>query len=756
MRPGAKADLGSQPSASRRDFLKGAGVIGAGLIVGFNIGADGRAVAATGDLVANPFVIIAPDGAVTVLSKHIEFGQGTYTGLATIVAEELDADWSQVKVEAAPADASKYNNFEFGPVQGTGGSTAMANSWEQLRKAGATARALLVAAAAKTWKVPAAEIAVQKGVVTHAKSGKSAKFGELVAVAATLTPPSDAPLKDPKNFTLIGTTIPRVDGRAKLDGSAVFTIDVKRERLLTALLQRPPLFGATVKSFDATAAKAVKGVVDVVQTPHGVAVLANGFWAAKNGRDALTVEWDDSKAEKRGSAEILAEYKELLKKPGVPVSENRGDVDSAFGDALEAFLDDKKATTENKGDADAGLRSAVKVVGGVFEFPFLAHAPMEPLDCVVELSPGKCEIWAGSQIQTLDQINAARVAGLKPEEVVIHTLMAGGSFGRRATPNSDVVAEAVAIAKVIDGRAPIKLVWTREDDIAGGRYRPIFMHEVRAGLDKDGKIVAWKQRIVGQSFIKGTAFEGMLIKNGVDVTSVEGANNLPYDIPNFYVDLHTTNVGVPTLWWRSVGSTHTAYSAETVMDELAEAAGVDPVEFRLKLLGENHKRHAAVLKLVAEKSGWGSPLPEGVARGVALHESFKSYVAQVAEVRIVEGRVKVDRVVCAVDCGVPINPDIIAAQMEGGIGFGLGAVLFDAVTLKDGQVEQSNFHDYIPLRIGDMPKVEVHVMPSAEKPTGVGEPGVPPIGPAVANAVYKLTGKRVRSLPFSLTEFGRV
>ncbi|MBC8050643.1 MAG: xanthine dehydrogenase family protein molybdopterin-binding subunit [Chitinophagales bacterium] len=759
MRPGSHANIPavSSVTASRRQFLQGAGALGAGLIIGFNIGADGELLAATGDLVANPFVIISPDSTVTVLAKHIEFGQGSYTGLATIVAEELDADWSQVKVEAAPSDATKYNNFEFGPVQGTGGSTAIANSWDQLRTAGATARALLIAAAAKNWNVPASEITVEKGQVVHVNSGKSASFGSLVATAAKLTPPASAPLKDPKDFKLIGTNIPRVDGRAKLDGSAIFTIDVKRDGMLTAVLARSPLFGGTVKSFDATEAKKVKGVVGVVQTPQGVAVLSNtGFWAAKMGRDALAIEWDNSKAEKRGSDDIIAEYKALLSKPGTPVSENRGDIEGAFGPAVEAFLDDKKPASENKGNADAALGASVKVVGGVFEFPYLAHAPMEPLDCIVELSPGKCEIWAGSQIQTVDQITAAAIAGLKPEQVVIHTQLAGGSFGRRATPNADVTAEAVSIAKAYGGKAPIKLIWTREDDIQGGRYRPIFVHEVKAGIDKDGKIIGWKQRIVGQSFLKGTPFEG-LIKNGVDTTSVEGANNLPYDIPNFYVDLHTTDVGIPTLWWRAVGSTHTAYSAETVMDELAEAAGVDPVEFRLKFLDKTkHSRQRGVLELVAAKSGWGSPLPEGVARGVAVHESFKSHVAQVAEVRIVDGRVKVDRVVCAVDCGVAVNPDIIAAQMEGGIGFAVGAVLFDAVTLKDGMVEQSNFNDYIPLRIGDMPKVEVHIVKSGEKPTGVGEPGVPPTGPAIANAVYKLTGKRVRSLPFSLTEFGKV
>jgi isoquinoline 1-oxidoreductase beta subunit len=395
------------------------------------------------------------------------------------------------------------------------------------------------------------------------------------------------------------------------------------------------------------------------------------------------------------------------------------------------------------------LAGAAKTVTASFEFPYLAHAPMEPLDCVVRLDQTGCEIWAGDQFQTIDQGNAAAAAGLKPDQVRINTLMAGGSFGRRANIVSDYIVEAVHIAKALDKGTPVKLVWTREDDIQGGRYRPMYHHTLTAGLDASGKPVAWQHRIVGQSIIGGTPFEAVMVKDGVDGTSVEGASNLPYDIPNMLVDLHTTKVGVPVLWWRAVGSTHTAYSTEVFVDELAHAAGKDPVEFRRAML-THHPRHLAVLNLAAEKAGWGKPLAEGKARGVAVHESFSTFVAQVAEVTMQpDGSVKVDRVVCAVDCGVAINPDVIRAQMEGGIGFGLGGVMYGEVTLDKGKVEQSNFHDYRVLRIEEMPAVEVHIVQSSAAPTGVGEPGVPPIGPAVANAVFAATGRRIRNLPFT-------
>ena len=716
-------DRRSAPSgalaASRRTFLKtGAAAAGAALVVEFRF--------LPGALAADPFapnafVRVAPDDTVTIVAKHLEMGQGIHTGIATIVAEELDADWSQVRVEAAPADATRYNNTFWGPVQGTGGSTAIANSWAQLRQAGAAARAMLVAAAAEKWSVPAGSLSVEKGVVSHAGSGRRATFGELAAAAAGRPVPADVPLKDPKDWKLIGKEAPRVDSRAKTDGSARFTMDVHLPDMLTAVIARPPLFGATVESFDKTDALKVPGVTDVVQVPAGVAVLARGFWAARQGRAALRVEWDESKAERRGSAELLAEYRALAGKPGL--------------------------SARRDGDPAAAFAGAARTFEAVFEFPYLAHAPMEPLDCVVKLSGDRCEAWAGSQIPTIDLGTIAHVVGLPPEKVTLHTMLAGGSFGRRATPTADVAGEAASIAKAIGGRQPVKLVWTREDDIRGGRYRPLFVHRLRGGLDASGRIVAWEHRVVGQSFLKGTPFEG-LIKDGIDVTSVEGGSTLPYAIPNLACELHSPEVGVPTLWWRSVGHTHTAFSTETFFDELAHAAKRDPFELRRELL-KDHPRHRAVLELAAARAGWGSPLPPGRARGIALQESFSSFVAQVAEVSLgKDGLARVERVVCAVDCGVAVNPDVVRAQMEGGIGFGLGAALWSEVTLDKGRVVQSNFHDYRTLRIDEMPKVEVHIVPSAEPPTGVGEPGVPLVAPAVANAFFHLTGQRVRRLPF--------
>jgi len=712
------------PQASRRRFLQGAAAAGAGLVVGFHWvprNAMAQAKAAGQPQMINAFIRIAPDNTVTVLSKHLEMGQGTYTGLATIVAEELDADWNQMRAEGAPADAKLYANLAFG-IQGTGGSTAMANSWEQLRKAGATARAMLVAAAAEQWKVPAREITVSKGVVSHAASGKKASFGQLAEKAAAVTPPADVTLKDPAKFSLIGKNVARLDAKAKSTGTAQYTIDVKLPGQLTALLQRAPMFGAKVKSFDAAKAKAVPGVVDVVQISNGVAVVAKNFWSAKQGREALEIVWDDSAAEKRSTDEILAEYKELAKKPGLPARKD-GDVDAAFA-------------------------KAAKVIEASYDFPYLAHAPMEPLDCVVKLDPNGAEIWAGDQFQTIDQASAAHVLGLKPEQVKINTLYAGGSFGRRATTNADYIVEGVEIAKAIGGKAPVRLIWTREDDIKGGKYRPMYHHTLKAGVDDKGNIIAWQHRIVGQSIITGTPFEPVMVKDGIDATSVEGAANLPYDIPNMSVELTTTKNPVTVLWWRSVGSTHTAFATEVFLDEIAGATGQDPVALRRKLLAK-HPRHLGVLNLAAEKAGWGKPLPAGKMRGVAVHESFSSYVAEVAEVSLkADGTWKVDKITAAVDCGTPINPNIIRAQVESGIGYGLSATIKPGIKLaKGGEVEQSNFHDYEVLRIHEMPKVEVHIVPSKEKPTGIGEPGTPPVAPAVANALMAGTKQVFRALP---------
>ena len=713
------------PVSSRRGFLKGAAASAAGLTIGFHwSGPLRRALAeAPKDFAPNAFLRIAPDNSVTVIAKHVELGQGAYTGLATIVAEELDADWAQIRVESAPADASKYNNLNWGPVQGTGGSSAMANSWMQLRQAGASARAMLVAAAAAEWGVPAASLTVAGGVVRHAPSKRQATFGALAVKAAAQPVPAKVTLKQPKGFKLIGRKLPRVDLLPKTNGTAQFTIDVTFPGMLVALLQRPPLFGAAVKSFDAAASKAIPGVTDVVQVPRGVAVVAKSFWAAKQGRDALKLEWDDSKAEKRSSAAIIAAYRTLADQPGKPA--------------------------RKEGDAATALKGAAKTISASYEFPYLAHAPMEPLDAVVKLDGSGCEIWAGDQFQTIDQANAAATAGLKPEQVKIHTLLAGGSFGRRANAASDYIVEAVSIAKALGANGtPVKLQWTREDDIQGGRYRPIYVHKIEAALDAKDQLVAWRHRIVGQSIISGTPFAS-LIKDGIDGTSVEGAANLPYAVPNLSVELATTETGVPVLWWRVVGSSHTAYATEAFIDEVAHAAGKDPFAFRRALLGR-HPRHKGVLELAAKAAGWGKPLPKGQGRGIAVAEAFGTYVAQVAEVTAApNGKIKVDRVVCAVDCGIPINPDVITAQMEGGIGFGLGAVLYGAITLKEGQVEQANFDSYQVLRIDEMPKVEVHIVPSSAAPTGVGEPGVAPIGPAVANAVFAATGKRLRVLPFS-------
>jgi isoquinoline 1-oxidoreductase beta subunit len=583
---------------------------------------------------------------------------------------------------------------------------------------------MLLAAAAKEWKVPVLELTVEQGSVYHAGKKRRATFGALVPTAATLPVPDTVQLKDPKDFKLIGHHAPRVDAPAKSDGTAQFTIDVALPGMLVALLKRPPLFGGTVKSFDAAAASEVPGVVKVVQVPRGVAVIAKSFWAAKQGREVLHVEWDDSKAEKRGSAALMAEYRRLAGQPGVAARKD--------GDAVQA------------------LKDAARKVTAAYEFPYLAHAPMEPLDAVVKLGADSCEIWAGDQFQTVDQANAARTAGLDPQQVSIHTLYAGGSFGRRANVGSDYIVEAVSIAKAYgaDG-TPIKLQWTREDDVHGGMYRPMYFHKLEAGLNAQGRLTAWRHVIVGQSIIAGTPFAPALIKNGVDGTSVEGAANIPYAIPNVSVELSTTTVGVPVLWWRVVGSSHTAFAVEAFLDEVAHAAGQDGLEFRRTLL-ERQPRMKAVLELAAEKAGWGTPLAPGKGRGIAVAEAFKTFVAQVAEVSVDKnGQVKVERVVCAVDCGTPINPDIIAAQMEGGIGFGLGAMLYGAITLKDGRVEQDNFNGYRVLRINEMPKVEVHIVPSAEPPTGVGEPGVAPVGPAVANAIFAATGKRVHVLPFS-------
>ena len=711
---------------TRRTFLQVTSLAGVGFMVGCSdaadvappLGAAGAPAQASAEL--NAFVKVGADNTVTVIVKHLDKGQGVTTGLTTIVAEELDAAWGQMAWEFAPADTARYANLALG-MQGTGGSSSIANSWPQYRHAAAAARAMLVQAAAARFGVAADSITVSDGVVRE-PGGRIATFGELAAAAGELAPPAEPTLKNPADFKLIGKHVPRIDSVPKTNGTAVYTIDVTRPGMLVAVVAHAPKFGAKVASFDAAKARAVAGVVDVVEIPTGVAVLADGYWSARAGRDALTVSWDESGAEQRGSAELWAEYR--------------------------ALADESGLVARNDGDAAAALAKAVKRVDADFEFPYLAHASMEPMNCIVELRANECEIWTGAQFQTFDQNKAAEITGLTPAQIKINTLFAGGSFGRRAVPDSDYIAEAVTIARAIGGRAPVKLQWSREDDMRAGKYRPMHYHRASGGIDANGEIAAWQHRIVGQSIVQGTALESFLMREGIDSSSTEGVSTMPYAIPNLRVEARHPNVGVPVLWWRSVGHTHTAFATEVFIDELAEAAGQDPVALRRKLLA-GHARHLGVLNLAVEKADWGAPLPAGRGRGVAVHESFGSVVAEVAEVTVqTDGRYKVERVVCAVDCGIAVNPDVVRAQMEGGIGYGLSAAMREAITLVGGAVQQSNFTDYLPLRITDMPAVEVHIVQSSAPPSGVGEPGLPPLAPAVANAIRSVTGKPIRRLPF--------
>jgi isoquinoline 1-oxidoreductase beta subunit len=723
----ASVRLVQDTQPSRRSFLIGATAVGSSLIVGFAAHAEGAPD--TVKPAASPFagyVEIAPDETVTVFSAHMDMGQGIYHGLASLVQEELDADWAKVTVVGGSGNTALYGNVRLGgKMQFTGGSTGTASSWERYRRAGATARAMLVAAAATQWGVPDSEIKAEKGVVSHL-SGKSATYGALAPAAAAAAVPSSVVLKDAKDWKYIGSeTLPRYDSAPKSNGRQQYTIDLREPGMLTAVVIHPPLFGATLKSFDASKAKQMNGAVDVVATPLGIAVVANGMWEAMKAREAVVVEWDESQAEKRSSSDLAADYRAASDNGGAVVATNIGDVDAAFA-------------------------KAAKVIEARYEFPYLAHAPLEPINAAARMNlDGTLEVWGGHQMPDLYQTVAARVAGVTPDKVILRVMKTGGGFGRRAAPDADIIVEAVATAKALGWKAPVKVQWTREDDMRGGRYRPAFVHKLRAALDESGNLIALRDTLVGQSIAKGTLLEQALVKGGVDALSVEGVANQPYAIPNVRIDLTTTDVKVPVLWWRSVGSTHTAYALETFIDEVAHGVGKDPVEFRLAML-KDKPRHAEVLKLAAEKAGWDKVLPAGRYRGIAVAESFRSYVAQVAEISVDKvGTPRVHRVVCAVDCGVAVNPDQVRAQMEGGIGFGLGAILKSELTLDKGRVVQGNFDGYDVLRLNEMPSVEVHLVKSSAPPTGVGEPGVPPIGPAVANAYFQATGKRVRILPFS-------
>ena len=686
------------------------------------------AAAADASAKFNPFVRIAPDGAVHVVIKHFEMGQGTTTGLATLVAEELDADWETLAVDLAPGNSDLYANLFFGS-QGTGGSTAIANSYMQYRQAGAAARAVLVEAAANEWGVAPEEVSIEKGVL---KAGsRTAHFGEMIAKAATLTPPEEPRVKDASEFRLIGMDgLARKDSYGKTTGETTFAIDVRVPGMVTAVILRSPRFGGKLLSFDAKGAADIPGFIDAKALPTGagVAIFAKNTWAAIRARDAVTAEWDFSAAENRSTSDLIAYHQELLAGPPTYQARAGGDLE-ATGQAIDA---------------------ADKIVEAEFLFPYLAHAPMEPLNCVIEPTENGVRFHDGCQFPGITQPVIAQVLGLDVANVEVTTVYAGGSFGRRATPLADYQTEAALAFDLLGRETPVHLVWTREDDIRGGYYRPMAAHRARIGL-KDGRIVGWDHRVATKSILKGGPFESVLVHDGVDEVSVEGIRDTHYAIPGLSVGLTDVESPVTVLWWRSVGHTHTAYAMESLVDMVASAAGQDPVAFRLSLLDGGNKdqqRLAGVLSLVAEKADWGNA-PEGRFQGVAVHKSFNSYVAEVAEISVTDGAIKVEKVTCAVDCGVAVNPDVIRAQMEGGIGYGLGAIMRNQITLTDGEVDQSNFPDYEPLRISDMPVIEVHIVASTEAPTGVGEPGVPPIGPALANAIHAATGMRVTSLPLS-------
>ncbi len=716
----------SRPAVTRRLFLRLSAAAGGGLLVAMRLPAANPVAdevagtagtpSAAADFAPNAFVRLAADGKVTVVINKSEMGQGVCTSLAMALAEELDADWAKVGFEFAPT-APEYIHPGYG-IQFTGGSTSTLGMTEPMRQAGAVARAALLAAAAQQLGVDLKQLHTEPGVVVHQATGRRLPYGELAGLAATLPVPESAPLKEPKDFRLLGKPIHRLDTKAKVAGTAVFGLDVYVDGMLTAVVAHAPVFGGTTKSLDDRAARAVPGVRQVLDLGAAVAVLADNFWQAKQGRDRLQITWNDGPHASLDTKALRAEYRKLSRQKGL--------------------------VAKQSGAAAAAFAAAARTVEADYELPYLAHAPMEPLNCVVHYRGDSAEIWAGTQFQTFDQLAAAKTLGLAPEKVALHTTFLGGGFGRRANPASDYIVEACKIAKL--AKAPIKLVWTREDDLRAGFYRPLWHNRLAAALDHQGRITAWTHTIVGQSILTGTPFEAMMVKDGIDSASVEGADELPYAIEHQQVELHTTEVGVPTLWWRSVGHSHTAFAVESFVDELAHATKADPLALRRTLL-HGHARHLGVLNLAAERAGYGKPLPPGRAHGLAVHFSFNSYAAVVLEVSLQDGRPRVHRATCAIDCGFVLNPDTVAAQFEGAVGFALTAALYSAVELERGRVVQSNFHDYRLLRIHEMPEVAVHIVPSQEPPTGVGEPGVPPVAPALANALARLTGKRVRRLP---------
>ncbi|MEH6405243.1 MAG: xanthine dehydrogenase family protein molybdopterin-binding subunit [Sneathiella sp.] len=715
-------------NTSRRNFLVGVSASASVLVVGLT-STDSWAASNTAAEIT-PFIKIDKEGTVTAILKHFEMGQGTTTGLTTLIAEELDADWDKIQIEFAPADGKRYANLLFG-AQGTGGSTSIANSYLQYRKAGASARDVLIRAAAAKWSVSPSTVDIQNGLLVS--GSHKAHFGEVIDDASKLNPSAEPKLKSRADFRLIGNaSLSRKDSHSKTDGSAIFAMDVKVPNMVYASVTHSPKFGGTALSFDLSKAKDVPGYIDakLLPTKTGVVVYAKNTWAVKQAREQLSIQWDFSKAETRSSDAMVTEHKKLLDTP--------------------EFSATKDTNFEATG---ALLASAETVVEADFLLPFLSHEPMETLNCVIEPTANGVRVYDGSQFPGLTQPTVAAILKLKPEQVEIKTVYAGGSFGRRANGTSDYEAEAAMAFALLGGKTPVKLVWMREDQVAGGYYRPMAAHRIKIGADANGKIVGWDHRTASKSIMKGTPFAGGYVHEGVDHASVEGIADTLYSIPGFSVGLSDFKSPISVLWWRSVGHSHTAFAMESALDMVATDTKKDPVTLRLSLLNsgsKDHMRASAVIKLAAEKAGWDKPLAKNRGRGFAMHKSFNSYVAEVAEVSInSDGSVKIEKITCAVDCGVAVNPDVIKAQMEGGIGYGLGAAMRNEITFTDGVVDQSNFPDYEPIRMSDFPEIDVHIVQSDENPTGVGEPGLPPIAPAVANAIFAASGKRITSLPFS-------
>ncbi len=709
---------------SRRRFLSVSAAVGGGLLIGFTAGpsispAGAAEKGASEPFAPNAFIRIGSDGQVVMIMPYVEMGQGTYTSIPQLIAEELEVDLKQVRLEHAPPNEKLYANPLFG-VQLTGNSNAVRGSWEPLRQAGATARTMLVSAAAKRWSVDPVSCRAQNGEVVHAPTGKRIKYGELAADAAHMPVPENVVLKRPADFKLIGTPAKRLDTPSKVNGTAVYGIDVRPPGVKIATLAQSPVFGGRVKRVDDTAAKAVKGVRQIVQLDDAVAVVADHMAAAKKGLAALKIEWDDGQLAKLTTDQVAGELTKATLNPG--------------------------SVAQNIGDVDKAMANAVTKVEATYHVPFLAHAALEPMNCTVHVRKEGCEIWVGNQAIVRAQAFAAKTAGLPLDKVVVHNHLIGGGFGRRL--EADGVARAVQIAMQVEG--PVKVVWTREEDIQHDMYRPYFFDRISAGLDANGKPLAWNNRFAGSSIL--ARYLPPAFNNGLDPDTTEGAIDLAYAFPNFHVEyVRVEPPGIPTAFWRSVGPSHNVFVTESFIDELAAAAKQDPVAYRRALL-DKAPRAKAVLELAAEKAGWGKPLPKGVGRGVSLQFVFATYLAQVAEVEVAkDGAVRVRRVVCAVDCGTVVNPDTVRAQIQGAIIFGITAALHGEITLKDGRVQQSNFHDYQMLRINEAPAIEVYIVQNSEPPGGMGEAGTSAIVPAVTNAIFAATGKRLRKLPVDTT-----